>query len=146
MVSYSDVFADSSLRKEVQGRSIDGFSLFKKGIRPEWEDPQNMQGCDIFTKKPIYPPEGNLYWENLVYSLIGETLEEDNEICGCRIVETVKKNQRPQVPYFRIEIWMRISSIEVIERIREKAAGIIAGDSTKSKANNIEFEIKFRDK
>ena len=30
-----------------EGRSIEAFSLFKKGIRPEWEDEKNRYGSDL---------------------------------------------------------------------------------------------------
>lgn len=32
---------------EVEGRSIEAFSVFKKGIRPEWEDINNRSGSDL---------------------------------------------------------------------------------------------------
>ena len=32
---------------EVEGRSIEAFSVFKKGIRPEWEDVYNRSGSDL---------------------------------------------------------------------------------------------------
>ena len=31
----------------VEGRSIEAFSVFKKGIRPEWEDVSNRLGSDL---------------------------------------------------------------------------------------------------
>lgn len=32
---------------DVEGRSIEAFSVFKKGIRPEWEDISNRTGSDL---------------------------------------------------------------------------------------------------
>lgn len=36
-----------SVLLEVEGRSIEAFSVFKKGIRPEWEDINNRSGSDL---------------------------------------------------------------------------------------------------
>ena len=35
---------------EVEGRSIEAFSIFKKGIRPEWEDVVNRTGGELICR------------------------------------------------------------------------------------------------
>lgn len=53
----SEVFFDGTCRKEVDGKIIDGFSVFKKSnnqkIRPEWEDPNNRNGSDLSCRKTM---------------------------------------------------------------------------------------------
>lgn len=62
----SEVFYDGVNRKEVEGRTIDGFSVFKKGIRPEWEDAANRSGSELTCRKQMQMDVLDGYWENLV--------------------------------------------------------------------------------
>ncbi len=63
------------------------YHLFKKGVRPEWEDPQNKHGgkwAYQFKDKRQVPIDD--LWLHVQLSAIGETLEEDddNEVMeGC---------------------------------------------------------------
>jgi len=59
------------------------YHLFKKGVKPMWEDPANAKGGKwVLVVKG--PDKGitDLLWENIVLALIGETLDIENEICG----------------------------------------------------------------
>ena len=49
----SEVLFDGKQHKEVDGRTIDAFSVFKKGIRPEWEDPLNRAGAEFTCRKTM---------------------------------------------------------------------------------------------
>ena len=48
--------------------------------------------------------------------LIGELVDENDEICGCRIVDKSKKGS-PKT-FFRLELWLRSGNQEVGDRIR----------------------------
>lgn len=63
------VLYDGSSRKEVEGRSIDAFSVFKKGIRPEWEDEANRSGSELTCRKAMPFEVLDTYWENLVLGI-----------------------------------------------------------------------------
>ena len=39
------------------------------------------------SRKLYQPDQVDIYWENLVLALIGETIDEGDEICGCRVVD-----------------------------------------------------------
>eukprot|EP00298_Acanthocystis_sp_HF-20_P007084 c16772_g1_i3.p1 GENE.c16772_g1_i3~~c16772_g1_i3.p1 ORF type:complete len:168 (+),score=68.37 c16772_g1_i3:24-506(+) len=56
--------------------------LFKHPIKPMWEDEANENGgkwiLNLKTKKDLI----DVYWENLVLALIGEVLDDGNEITG----------------------------------------------------------------
>lgn len=103
-------------RKEVEGRNIDGFSVFKKGIRPEWEDVANRSGSELTCRKQMQMEVLDGYWENLVLGMIGEVIDENDEICGCRVVDKSKKGTSKTM--FRIELWLRSGNADVGERIR----------------------------
>lgn len=58
------------------------------------------------------------YWENLVLAMIGEAMDEDDDICGGRIVDKSKKGSSRTL--FKIELWLRTNNAEVGDRIRAK--------------------------
>lgn len=78
------------------------YHLFKEGIRPEWEDPQNKHGGKwaYTTKERRDVPIDDL-WLHVMLSAIGETLEgdDDGEVMG--VVVNVRKT------FYRIGLWTR---------------------------------------
>ena len=78
------------------------YHLFKEGVRPEWEDPQNKHGgkwsYQFKDKRSVNIDE---LWLHTMLSAIGETLEdeEDGEVMG--VVVNVRK------AFFRIGVWTR---------------------------------------
>jgi hypothetical protein len=141
----SEVFFDGNTRKEVEGRTIDGYSLFKKGIRPEWEDLANRSGSEYTCRRTMTVEMVDLYWENLVMALVGETIDENDEICGCRVVDKSKKGNSRTT--FRLELWLRSSNQEVGERIKARMLDILVegdGSAKSGKPKYPEFEYKKR--
>jgi len=58
------------------------YHLFKKGIKPMWEDSANAKGGKwVITMKGDRSLADSL-WENVILSLVGETLDIENDICG----------------------------------------------------------------
>ena len=59
------------------------YHLFKNGISPTWEDPNNVKGGKwiVRLKKGI----SSKYWEELVFAIIGEQFDVGHEICGAVI-------------------------------------------------------------
>lgn len=77
------------------------YHLFRDGIRPEWEHPENTEGG----KWVIIPSPNKIdeMWESLLLCCIGETLcESEIEICG--VVISVRKKQS------KLSIWTKNSS------------------------------------
>ncbi|KAH8154367.1 uncharacterized protein LAJ45_02135 [Morchella importuna] len=80
------------------------YHLFKAGVRPEWEDPQNKNGGKWsyqFKEKRAVPIDE--LWLHVMLAAIGETLEaeDDKEIMG--VVVNVRK------AFFRIGVWTKSS-------------------------------------
>jgi translation initiation factor 4E len=78
------------------------YHLFKAGIRPEWEDPQNKHGgkwAFQFKEKKLVNID-NL-WLHVMLAAIGETLEDeaDGEVMG--VVVNVRKG------FYRVGLWTR---------------------------------------
>ena len=84
------------------------------------------------------------YWENMVFALLGETIDENDEICGCRVVDKSKKGSSRTL--FRLELWLKSGNQEVGERIRLRLVDALTeGDGSKgNKAKVPEFEYKRR--
>lgn len=53
----SQIFFDGRSRKRFKDRSVESFSLFKKNIKPEWEDAANRSGAEWFCRKMFPAPQ-----------------------------------------------------------------------------------------
>ncbi|CAO3618348.1 unnamed protein product [Cunninghamella echinulata] len=92
--------AFNNLTKVDQLEPNSNYHIFKKGIKPEWEDPANAKGGKFSMQFPR-ARSGNtihLFWLNMVLSIIGEQFVDD-EVCGAVIA--IRKN------YFRIALWTK---------------------------------------
>ena len=129
----SEVFYDGRAKKRVGSppneRTIEAFSLFKKGVRPAWEDPANKLGGEWFLRKSLRADEVDEYWRNLVLGLVGETIEGDpgDMITGARVVD--KSNGRGQAPTFRLELWLRTKDDKLSAQLKECMLSTITGGS-----------------
>jgi translation initiation factor 4E len=88
----------------------------------------NKSGSELVCRNIRNLEVADIVWENLVLGLIGETIDEDNNVCGCRIVHkaTGKLN-------LKIEIWFQSRNAEVIDRIKVRMFDVIS-DGEPSKA------------
>mmetsp|Transcript_3016 Transcript_3016/g.4600 ORF Transcript_3016/g.4600 Transcript_3016/m.4600 type:complete len:190 (+) Transcript_3016:64-633(+) len=125
----SEVFNEGHIKKEIDGRTIAGFCLFKKGIKPAWEDTANSSGAEWVCRNARSFEIADAYWENLVYGLIGETIDEGDEICGCRIVNKTTNSGKINV---KIELWLRSRNKDVADRILTRMLNALTdGESSK---------------
>mmetsp|Transcript_7109 Transcript_7109/g.10874 ORF Transcript_7109/g.10874 Transcript_7109/m.10874 type:complete len:171 (+) Transcript_7109:122-634(+) len=144
----ADVFFDGDYRKKVgpEGKTIEEFSLFRRGIEPEWGDPQNASGGEWFCRQNFDGDALNMLWLNLVLATIGGTIEEsaarnngggmDSHINGVRVVDKSKS-----FPMFRLEIWINTRDKAVKESIREHMLDIIL-DQVPFKKGSPNFQWK----
>jgi translation initiation factor 4E len=78
------------------------YHLFKSGVRPEWEDPQNKHGGKwAYSFKDRKAVNIDNVWLHVMLAAIGETLEdeEDGEVMG--VVVNVRKG------FYRIGLWTK---------------------------------------
>lgn len=135
---FSEVFFTSEgNRRDVDGRIIDGFSVFKKGIKPDYCDPINREGSELVCRKFLTGDVLDTYWENLVLGLVGETIDEDNQICGGRVVDKTSRNK----PMYRIELWYRSKDKAVGDKLRDRTLSALC-DGEKYPRNAPEFIVK----
>lgn len=85
------------------------YHLFKEGITPVWEDPQNKAGGKwmIRLKKGI----ASRYWEDIILAIIGEQFDVGSEVCGA--VLSVRNNEDI------VSIWNKTAdNLEAVNKIR----------------------------
>lgn len=70
---------DGTMRKKVGDRQIDSFSIFKKGIKPEWEAPENAQGGEWQSRSKMAPQALDLFWA----STLGYEMHRESMYEGC---------------------------------------------------------------
>lgn len=126
----SEVFFDGDSRKMIgpEGKTVEEYSLFKKGIEPEWGDPQNVTGGEWFCRQYFEKDVLDLYWQNLVMGCIGETIEDalyddgtiENHINGARVVDKSR-----HYPLYKLEIWVNTRDPAIKERIKNKLIEVI---------------------
>ena len=86
------------------------YILFKKGIKPMWEDEQNKRGGKWVVRIP--KKLSAYYWESILLAILGEQFDVGGEICGC--VLSVRFSEDV------ISIWNRdCSNKQVLTRIRD---------------------------
>ncbi|XP_066147073.1 eukaryotic translation initiation factor 4E type 2 isoform X2 [Euwallacea fornicatus] len=84
--------------------------LFKKGIKPMWEDPSNKKGGKWVIR--LKKEHACRAWENLCMAMLGEQFMAGNEICGV-VVST-------RFQEYLLSVWHRTSSDQpMIARIRD---------------------------
>lgn len=84
---------------------IDAVMIFRDGIRPEWEDPENAKGghFQIQLKPQVGGGQVDEYWNNLVLGMIGATIEPVGMITGARLVDKLSGPRAAGA--VRIEVW-----------------------------------------
>lgn len=106
---------DHIVRPNDHKTTID-YHMFKNGIKPTWEDPNNEHGGKwmVRLKKGL----ASLYWEELVLAIIGEQFDVGNEVCGA--VVSVRGTEDI------ISVWNKTAdNTEATERIRDKMRAIL---------------------
>lgn len=83
---------------------VDSLMLFRKGVKPEWEDPQNARGGHF---QIILPPRlgGALIdelWNSIVLGMVGGAIEPADMVTGVRLVDKLDQKLKPAL---RIELW-----------------------------------------
>jgi len=70
----------SHLKRPNDLPNVSDYHLFKKGVRPVWEDEANINGGKwiVRLKKGL----ASRYWESLVMAVVSEQFDVGNEICG----------------------------------------------------------------
>jgi hypothetical protein len=108
------------------------YSLFQKGVRPEWEDPK-CSG-ELFAKHYLPAELLDRYWEELAHGVM-EGLIDDQYVVGIRVVDKSKGKH----PVYKLELWLNTKHPEIIGKVRKQALACINQDE------HYRFNFHFRD-
>ncbi|GKY93418.1 hypothetical protein MPSEU_000309400 [Mayamaea pseudoterrestris] len=141
------VFFDGETKKKVgpTGKTVEEYSLFKKGIEPEWGDKQNISGGEWFCRQYLEPETLDLFWSNLVFGIVGEVIEDGadedhslvDHINGVRVVDKSRG-----YPLYKLEIWLNTKDAKITNRIKNKVLEVIMDGQQSSKKMHPKFEWK----
>ena len=112
----SEIFYDGRTRKKFANRTVESFSLFKKNIKPEWEDPMNRSGAEWFCRKMFPGPQLDDFWRDLALGMIGETIDPSDDICGARVVD----KSAGQRQMYRLELWFKRKDKAVADELKTR--------------------------
>ncbi|KAL6722184.1 hypothetical protein ACLMJK_001291 [Lecanora helva] len=93
--------------------SVSDYHIFRKGIRPVWEDEENKRGGKwiIRLKKGV----SDRYWEDLLFAVVGDQFAEaGDEVCGA--VLSVRSGEDVLSVWTRIDGGRNIKIRETIKR------------------------------
>ncbi|KAL9000477.1 MAG: hypothetical protein Q9188_005670 [Gyalolechia gomerana] len=104
----------SHLKRPSSLPSVSDYHLFRKGIRPVWEDEENKRGGKwiIKFKKGV----ADRYWEDLLLAIVGDQFAEaGEEVCGA--VLSVRSGEDVLSVWTRIDGGRNIKIRETIKRV-----------------------------
>ena len=111
------------------------YHLFKSGIKPMWEDEANAKGGKWVLTMKNNPQLLDRCWSWLAMALVGEDLDEGDEICGAVV------SLRSKVD--RIQLWTRSKEdVEKINGIARKMVKLL--DVSEADGIGLEFQVRFR--
>uniref|UniRef100_A0A6C0KB56 Eukaryotic translation initiation factor 4E n=1 Tax=viral metagenome TaxID=1070528 RepID=A0A6C0KB56_9ZZZZ len=90
-------------RLRLGGRDVVGFSCFKEGIQPCWEDPQNIDGGEWRIRKFNSLQYVDDAWKFCALMCIGNNYPEGLNITGCRVVDS--SNSSKGRAMYNVEVW-----------------------------------------
>ena len=109
------------------------YHLFKTGIKPMWEDPANANGGKWVLTMRNNPQLIDRCWSWLTMALVGEELDEGDEICGA-VVSLKNKIDR-------IQLWIRgKDDVERVNSIGRKLVKLL--DVGEADGIGLEFQVR----
>jgi len=99
-------------------KRINGFSLFERNIKPEWEDVICEQGGEFRWDFKASLPTVQKIWERLVFAVVTSEFAEIDKICGVRLLD---KSIVGKENIFRVEVWTKFSKEQDKEAIDIKS-------------------------
>lgn len=143
--SFFDTF--STLHRPSRLEKNANYHLFKRGVKPMWEDPANAQGGRwVITLRDRGQSAGSRAahealvdrsWMWLVLALIGETLDDDDIVTGAVCSLRGKGD--------RIALWMRCKEpVDQINRLGQKLMRLLELENEPSA--QLEFGVNFGSK
>eukprot|EP00591_Stephanopyxis_turris_P010430 CAMPEP_0195525626 /NCGR_PEP_ID=MMETSP0794_2-20130614/26139_1 /TAXON_ID=515487 /ORGANISM="Stephanopyxis turris, Strain CCMP 815" /LENGTH=199 /DNA_ID=CAMNT_0040656117 /DNA_START=165 /DNA_END=760 /DNA_ORIENTATION=+ len=104
-----------------QGNVIRAVSVFKKGVRPEWEAKGNAGGGYFALKKLNNLRQLDALYESLALGVVGGSADSHNVVNGIRVVD---KSAHGRCNY-KLEIWLGACSQLQLDETRAKLGSLL---------------------
>jgi len=133
------------MREQASGNQtiIDAFMIFREGVRPEWEDPQNTNGghFQIALKPNVGGGQIDEYWNNLVMGMVGGTIEPAHLVTGVRLVDKLSGPKAAGI--IRLELWFsKYDDSQAVSTLRRSMEKIMSTRLDGSQGLAIKTETK----
>ena len=134
----SKLFTTETEYRRFKDRKVNGWSFFRQGIKPEWEDPKNINGCEIFFRKNLRLEDLDTIWSEVLNTIITPEFEKVEKeynvtVTGCRIID---KSSNSKLLY-KFEMWFEENDKKSIKNFEKRFKKEIQLFS------NINFEFKY---
>ena len=96
-------FGNRKPRCLIGNRSVVSYSIFKDGIIPKWEDPVANAGGEWRIRRFKNLDELDRIWEDITCLVVGNTLENTDNILGVRVVDSSHPDTNKAM--YNVEIW-----------------------------------------
>lgn len=113
-----DLVHDGVVR--MNGQAIVAYSLFRDGVRPEWEDPRNIQGSEWGCRETLNKEHFAQLWRDYILGAIGE------HIPHCVGIRAINKSSRHRYLH-KIEVWMDRTDTVSIQSCRRSLTVLVPG-------------------
>lgn len=113
------------------------YHIFKSGIKPMWEDPANADGGKWVLTMKNNPDLLDRCWSWLAMALVGEELEDGDDICGAVVSLRTKVD--------RIQLWTRgKEDVEKLNKVGKKMIKLL--DVSEADQIGLEFQYNTEDR
>ena len=97
-------------------------SVFKTGIKPQWEEASNRTGGGWYIGPITNVNSLEKAFEAALLSMIGETLDDGDDVNGMRVVD---KSAKRKGCLYRLEVWTKTKTVKDTVKTRlEKALDV----------------------
>ena len=97
---------------------IVAYSLFRTGIRPEWEDPVNIRGSEWGCRETLNRETFKSLWDAYMLAAIGE------HIPHCVGIRAINKSNRSRLLH-KLEVWMDKTDTASVQATRHALSNLV---------------------
>ncbi|KLT46518.1 translation initiation factor eIF4e [Cutaneotrichosporon oleaginosum] len=126
----------NNIRQPSKLTNCGNYHMFKKNIRPSYEDPANSHGgkWSLFIKANNKELTIDMVWSSLVLALVGEQLDPENNVTGIVV------SSRPRAD--RIQVWTRIKDdVDAVNAIGNRILEVIGFDPQDQQTMSLDFQV-----
>ena len=101
-----------------KGSKVVAYSIFRDGVRPEWEDPVNAVGSDWGCRETLDRDKFAKLWLDYLLGAVGENIPH------CVGVRAINKSNRTRALH-KIEIWMDSTEHASVQACRRSLTELV---------------------